>query len=157
MRLVDVICLKHSSGYATQSRWRRDVKRALLLAATTAFAGGLVDDRSASAASWVASPGRALNITQPIPEFAGRQFWLLLEPKWQELAGVKDEAFVQDSGMWHVKLPAGATQVISVEMLYRARALSCVTRTRSSTRDWATSMRSKGSRCSSGSSPTLIA
>jgi len=26
-----------------------------------------------------------------------RGFWLLLEPEWHELAGVKDEAFVQDS------------------------------------------------------------
>ena len=47
------------------------MKRALLLAATTAFAVGLVDGRSACTASWGASPDRALNITQPIPEFAG--------------------------------------------------------------------------------------
>jgi len=105
MRLVDVISLKHPSGYATQSTWRRNVKRALFLVATTAFAAGLVDGRSAGAASWVASPGMALSVTQPIPEFAGRDFWLLLEPKWHELKGVKDEAFVQESGMWHVKLP----------------------------------------------------
>ena len=56
----------------------------------TAFATGLVDGRSACAASWVASPNRALGIAQRIPALAGRDFWLLLEPKWHELAGVKD-------------------------------------------------------------------
>ena len=33
----------------------------------------------------------------------GKRLWYLLTPRWHELPGVKDEAFVQGSGIWYAK------------------------------------------------------
>ncbi len=51
----------------------------------------------------VADPGRAADVEHPAPEFAGRNFWYFLTPVWHELAGVKDEEFVEESGYWYIK------------------------------------------------------
>jgi len=55
--------------------------------------------------TWVAQPRRAENVDWPIPSFAGRDFWTLLSSAWWDLPGLKDEQFVQDSGLWGVMLP----------------------------------------------------
>lgn len=55
--------------------------------------------------NWVADPMRTRHAEWEVPKFDGRDFWTLLEPVWLELAGVKDEKFVRDSGLMHVKLP----------------------------------------------------
>jgi len=57
------------------------------------------------AESWVAEPKRALAVEWKLPKFVGRDFWTLLEQDWFGLPGVKDERFVQDSGLNNVKLP----------------------------------------------------
>lgn len=79
-------------------RWRTMLTISVLLCA-------VLPAPAKAAESWVAEPERALAVEWRIPEFAGRDFWTLLDPKWLELPGLKDEAFVRDSGLMNVRLP----------------------------------------------------
>jgi len=86
--------------------------KALLVAAmavTATLPAGAAND-------WVAQPRRAEQVDWPIHAFAGRDFWTLLSPKWLDLPGVKDERFVQDSGLIDVYLPLIGRENISRTM-----------------------------------------
>jgi len=63
--------------------------------------------------TWVAQPRRAESVEWPIPAVAGRDFWTVLSEPWLNLPGVKDEKFVQDSGLLFVKLPLNGRQSMS--------------------------------------------
>ena len=52
----------------------------------------------------VADPYRAAEVSWPSHSVAGRDFWLLLDPRWLDLKGVSDEPFVRESGTGFVPL-----------------------------------------------------
>ncbi len=56
-----------------------------------------------AATSMVAEPARADQALWPKLLHLERDFWYLLKPEWHELRGVKDEEFVQESGLWYAK------------------------------------------------------
>ena len=53
----------------------------------------------------VADPFRAVYQTWKTHPVAGRDFWLLLDPRWLSLKGLENEAFIQESGTGFVDLP----------------------------------------------------
>ena len=53
----------------------------------------------------VADPFRAVHQTWKTHPVAGRDFWLLLDPRWLSLKGLENEAFIRESGTGFVTLP----------------------------------------------------
>jgi len=73
-----------------------------VVAAALAASGRMAQGASAT---WVARPAAAAAVAWEPPTYAGRDFWMLLNLKWHELPGIRDEAFVRESGVPYVRLP----------------------------------------------------
>lgn len=68
----------------------------VLLAAACSFLNG-------SETSWVADPYRSAAVSWKKHPVLGRDFWLLLNPAWLTLDGVKNEPFIRESGTSHIQ------------------------------------------------------
>ena len=57
----------------------------------------------AAASNWIADPFRSAGVIWKKHPFMGKEFWLLLNPAWLTLEGLKNEPFVRESGSSHVQ------------------------------------------------------
>ncbi len=60
--------------------------------------------RTAEQLNLVAQPLRAAAAEWPVPEFAGRDFWIMLAPPLRGYDGVKDEEFIRESGVAVIRI-----------------------------------------------------
>lgn len=67
------------------------------------FAVLLLSAGSVSASGFVADPYRSTGVVWKKYPFMGKDFWLLLNPAWLTLKGLKEEPFVRQSGSSHVQ------------------------------------------------------
>ena len=62
----------------------------------------------------VADPFRAVYQTWETHPLAGKDFWLLLDPRWLSLKGLEKELFIQESGTGFVPIPMTGENIMSM-------------------------------------------
>ena len=58
---------------------------------------------AAFSGNWIADPFRSTGTVWKKHPFMGKEFWLLLNPSWLTLEGLKNEPFIRESGSSHVQ------------------------------------------------------
>ena len=65
----------------------------------------------------VADPFRAVYQTWEKHPLAGKDFWLLLDPRWLSLKGLEKEPFIQESGTGFVPIPMTGENITSMRVI----------------------------------------
>lgn len=65
----------------------------------------------------VSDPFRAVYQTWETHPLAGKDFWLLLDPRWLTLKGLEKEPFIQESGTGFVPIPMTGENIMSMRVI----------------------------------------
>ena len=85
------------------------------LAAAAFFAG--FSAVAAEKGNLVADPASAVKNTWKKYPVSGKDFWMLLDPRWLELKGVSHEEFVQKSGTGFIQQTVSGENVTNLRVL----------------------------------------